>query len=240
MTKDIQPQMDDMEAAEAKAEIVRRMENWHGDTIALGKLLYEFDYRGGWQVLAMEDDAPKYKSMWDFFRGTAPKWNLSANYFYQLRDQGRAQEQSGVIGWSGSSLKQLAKLNDDPKKQLQIVEDIKRDMVEVRGEMQERGPRAPIAKEVRDHVKWALPKKEEKDKVFSLPKLERTGTNLKITAVMTMLSQTIDQMNSTALDIDEHAARKALNSAQAMVEKAYKLLFPFKEIVNEAFASVQE
>ncbi len=225
-----------------RSDIVQRMQNWHCDTLALGTLLHRFDAGGGWKVLSPDklDGEPQYKTMWDFFKGEAPKWSLNARYFYELRDQGRAQEQTGVIGWSGSSLKQLAKLNDEPEKQKQIVQDLKMETVEIKGDMVQRGARPPVAKEVINHVKWVLPSKDEKKKTVQA-KADRTPTNLKITAIVALLSDVIDQINGTFVDMDEHEVRQALNEALKLVEHAHRRLSPFKEISgHEAITGFQE
>ncbi len=234
-------QMDSTEATAMRAEIVLRMQNWHGDALALGSLLHRFDKGGGWIVLSptKDDGEPKYGSMWDFFKGEAPKWGLSARYLYELRDQGRAQKQTGVVGWSGSSLKQLAKLNDDPEKQKEIVRDLKMEVVEIRGDMVQRGARPPVAKEVINHVKWAMPNKEDRKRAATA-KADRSPTNLKITAIVSLLSDVIDQINGTFVDMDEHEVRTALAEALKLTEHAHRRLSPFKEIADEKEYGLQE
>jgi len=237
-------QMTPEDASDMKMDIVRKMENWHGDTLALGNLLHKFDVGGGWRVLSVgEDGKPTYKTMWDFFRGIAPKWNLSARYFYELRDQGRAQQQTNVVGWSGSSLKQLARLNEDPDKQAQVVRALKEEVVEISGDMIQRGVRPPVAKEVRNHVKWHMPNKPKKRSPVEgvtlkaaveggyLPRVDRSPLQLQITAVVALLSDVIDTMNMVTLGIDDHALRADMNAAQKLTEKAKKLLFSYKDIV---------
>ncbi len=226
--------MDTLQATEMRRDILKRMMDLHGDTITLGKLLHRFDVGGGWKVLAMDDGEPRYESMWAFFRGVSKDWNLTSRYFYTLRDQGRAQEQSGVLGWSGSALTQLARLNDEPKKQRTVVEALQREQIEVKGEMVRRDARVPPAKAVANHVKWELPKKPEGDKrsVQGKAVLKATHSMGPLHAIIILLSDVIDQMNSTFVGMDEHEARKALRGAQKAVEGAHKLLHPFKEIAQ--------